>query len=54
MADRVQANNWNNNLDAALYQYPPLEPTPTPTPTATPKPTQTPIFLPLIVKGWAS
>ena len=52
MADRVQANNWDNNLDAVLYQYPPVEPTPTPTPTSTPEPTQTPIFLPLILKGW--
>jgi hypothetical protein len=60
MADRVQANNWDNNLDAVLYPYPPVEPTPTtmptptptPTPTATPEPTQTPIFLPLILKGW--
>jgi len=54
MADRAQANNWENNLDAVLYQYPPVEPTPTPTPTptATPEPTQTLIFLPLILKGW--
>ena len=45
MADRVRENNWDDNLDEVLVQYPPSPPTPTPTPEATP------IFLPLILKG---
>jgi len=46
MADRVRANNWDDDLDEVLVQYPPSPPKPTPTPEATP------IFLPLILKGW--
>ena len=67
MADRVRADNWDANLDQVLCQYPPTQPTPTPTPThtptststptatpthtCTPQATQTPLFLPLILKG---
>ncbi|MGA9349589.1 MAG: hypothetical protein WBW48_12420, partial [Anaerolineae bacterium] len=38
MADRVRANNWDNNLDEVLVEYPP------------PQPTGHRLFLPLILK----
>ena len=44
MADRVQANNWDANLDEVLVQYPPPQPTPTPTPHR--------LYLPLLMKTW--
>ena len=39
MADRVQENNWDNDLDEVLVQYPPAQPT------------IHRVFLPLILKG---
>jgi hypothetical protein len=38
MADRVRANNWDDNLDEVLVKYPP------------PQPTSHRLFLPLILK----
>jgi hypothetical protein len=38
MADRTRENNWNDNLDEVLVQYPP------------PQPIFPRVFLPLIMK----
>ena len=40
MADRVRANNWDDNLNEVLIEYPP------------PQPTQPRVYLPLLTKDW--